>query len=65
MLELQHQMISEQFRELLEQEQAVADRYESLAADAPDPTVKARLAEICRDKQRHIALVQRLLEIMD
>jgi len=65
MLELQHEMIAEEFRELLEQSHAVADRYMTLAAEAQDPELQARLQEVCRDKLRHIDLVQRLLEIVD
>ena len=65
MLELQHEMIAEQFEELLLQEQAVADHYQALAREASDPAVRSRLQDILRDKRRHIELVRRLVEIMD
>ncbi|MCE5326417.1 MAG: ferritin-like domain-containing protein [Planctomycetaceae bacterium] len=64
MLDLQHQQLAEQFQDLLTQEQQVEGSYAAMAARASDPEIRTQLESIRTDKQRHIELIQRLLEIV-
>ena len=63
MLEQTH--ISEQFQALLNLEQQAQRLYEQLHAKVGDRIVAAQLDQLRRDKQRHIQLIQRLLEIVE
>ena len=65
MLELEHEVLAEQFEALLRQEQQVEESYAGLAQKVTDPAALADIKNIHRDKQRHIQLAQRLLEIVD
>lgn len=64
MLELEHEQLAEQFHALLSQEQQVEETYARLLPQVTDPGALAQLQHIRRDKQRHIQLAQRLLEIV-
>ncbi len=64
MLDLQHQQLAEQFQDLLTQEQQAEGTYAAMAEQTADPQIKIQLESIRSDKQRHIDLIQRLLEIV-
>jgi len=65
MLDLQHDQLAEQFRALLAQEQQAEQTYAGLSEQATDLGLQAQINRIRRDKQRHVALVRRLLEIIE
>jgi len=57
-------ILAEQFRALLAKEQQAARIYTDLEAKAPDPDFRREVGQLLREKQRHIELAQRLLEIV-
>ena len=61
---LEQALLSEQFRALLEKEQEVARCYAELVARVEDPRLRQQVARLCRDKNRHVRLAERLLEIV-
>jgi len=65
MLDVEHAMLAESFRDLLEQERQAERTYAELVARADDPEVRRQLELILREKQRHVQLVERLLEIVE
>ena len=65
MLDVEHAMLAESFRDLLEQERQAERTYAELVARADDPEVRRQLKLILREKQRHVQLVERLLEIVE
>ena len=62
---LEQAMLSEQFQSLLSGEQQAMRMYAELAARLDDPGVRNQIQELLRDKERHIRLAQRLLEIVE
>jgi len=58
-------LLREQFKTLQITQQEALGRYESAAARQADPTAKADLDQLCRDKRRHLELTERLLEIIE
>lgn len=62
---LEQAMLREQFQALLEQQRQAAQVYADLAGVATDPSVKQDAQQIQRDKERHVRLTERLLEIVD
>jgi len=65
MLELEQAQLRERFTALLAQEQQALKTYEQLLAQAIDPHLRDQIELLCRDKQRHVELTERLLEIVD
>ncbi len=65
MLEIEQAMLRERFQDLLAQEQQALGAYERLATQTTDPEVLQEVEHLCRDKQRHIELTERLLEIVE
>lgn len=61
---LEQALLSEQFRVLLAKEQEVARRYAELVRIVEDPSLRQQVARLCRDKNRHVRLAERLLEIV-
>lgn len=57
-------ILAEQFRGLLAKEQQAVRMCADLEAKAADPAFRQELGQLRRDKQRHIELTQRLLEIV-
>jgi hypothetical protein len=53
------------FQTLLEQQRQALSVYESLAASSADPAVRKQAIQLHKDKQRHVLLTERLLEIVD
>ena len=62
---LEQALLREQFQALLEQQRHAVRVYADLAGNANDPSVKQEAQQIQRDKERHILLTERLLEIVD
>ncbi|MBS3822080.1 MAG: hypothetical protein KGY81_10000 [Phycisphaerae bacterium] len=59
-------LLREQFESLLNQQQQAIGHYESASAhDGLDADLRSQLADVCREKKRHIELTQRLIEILD
>ncbi len=61
---LEQALLSEQFRVLLAKEQEVAKCYAELIDKVEDPRLRQQVARLCRDKNRHVRLAERLLEIV-
>ncbi len=63
---LEQSLLREQFEALLAQHEEAIGAYESAVGNSEiDDTLRAQIAEVCRDKKRHIELTQRLIEIVD
>ncbi len=62
---LEQALLREQFQALLDQQRQAVLVYADLAGRATDPSLKMQAQEIQRDKERHIRLTERLLEIVD
>ncbi len=57
-------ILSEQFQRLLLKQQEVANAYSKLLEDLDDPELRSQVDEVVREKQRHVRLSERLLEIV-
>ena len=62
---LEQALLREQVQELLVKERQAEAAYADLASKVQDPAVKQQLQALRHDKQRHIRLAERLLEILD
>ncbi len=62
---LEQTALREQVQALLAKERQAEDAYAKLAATAGDAEVRQQIEQLRRDKQRHIRLAERLLEILD
>jgi len=62
---IEQAQITDQFQALLEMLQQAERLYADLAAAAGDPQLKAQLEQLRRDKERHVQLTERLLEIVE
>ena len=58
-------VLREQFQALLQSERQAAACYAELAAKIEDPQFRQQAEQLHRDKQRHILLAERLLEIIE
>ena len=61
---LEQATLREQFQTLLSQEQQALEAYAELVAKVTDPAVRQQVEQLHRDKQRHVELTERLLEIV-
>lgn len=61
---LEQATLREQFQTLLSQEQQALEAYAQLVAKVTDPAVRQQVEQLHRDKQRHVELTERLLEIV-
>lgn len=61
---LEQAMLAEQFQALLRGERQALRLYGDLAAKVTDPKAQQQLQRLLRDKQRHVRLAERLLEIV-
>jgi rubrerythrin len=61
---LDQALLREQFQTLLSQEQQALQAYADLVAKVDDPAVREQVEQLHRDKQRHVELTERLLEIV-
>lgn len=57
-------VLRQQFKTLRETQQEALGKYESAAQNA-DPSARADLDQLCREKRRHLELTARLLEIVE
>lgn len=62
---LEQVMLAQQIETLIQAQRQAAGTYASLASKAADPAVRTQLQQLCRDKEKHIALAQRILEIIE
>ena len=58
-------LLAEQFEKLLAQAEQAEQMYVGVADQADDPVVREQLAELLREKRRHVRMTERLLEIVD
>ena len=65
MLDLEHAMLAEKFQQLLDTERQAEKVCASLSEELKDHAASGQIAQLHREKQRHIQLVQRLLEIVE
>ena len=65
MLDVEHAMLAEKFQALLDTEREAEKICANLAAQITDPTTREQVEQIHREKQRHVLLVERLLEIVE
>lgn len=56
--------MADQFQALLQLEQQAEQTYAQLLGQAPDNELRAKIEQMLREKQRHILLTQRLIEIL-
>lgn len=62
---LERSQLRDQFLSLLEQQQQAVALYARLAGAAQDESLREQAIQIHREKQRHIQLTERLLEIVN
>ena len=62
---LEEALLREQFQNLLVKEQEACQAYADLSKQITDPDALQQLQLLQRDKQRHIRLIERLLEIVE
>ena len=62
---LEQALMAEQFQSLLEKERQAACTYASLADKVSDPQLRAKIEQLCHDKEKHVRLAERLLEIVE
>ncbi len=62
---LEQASLRKQFQSLLEQQREAIAMYESLAGESADPAVRKQALQLRKDKERHLRLTERLLEIVD
>ena len=57
-------VLAEQFESLLYRTQQAEQMYASLADNVADPQLRREIEQLRRDKERHVSLAKRLLEIV-
>jgi len=62
---LEQAFLRERFESLLKAEQEVVGAYEQMARMVQDPVRREAIAQLVRDKHRHVQLTQRLLELVE
>ena len=62
---LEQSMLRDQIQALLDAERQAQESYSQLSQELPAGEWKEKICHLARDKQRHIALIERLLEILD
>jgi len=62
---LEQALLREQVQELVAAERQAETAYARLVETVSDPALRDQLEQLRRDKQRHIRLAERLLEILD
>jgi len=62
---LEQATLRKRFQALLDQERQALMVYESVAKGSSDPALRKQALQLRRDKERHIRLTERLLEIVD
>jgi rubrerythrin len=62
---LDHAILQEQFTALLASERQAVETYQRLLPSIADAATRKQIEQLLRDKQRHIGLIERLLEIVE
>jgi hypothetical protein len=62
---LEQSSLRQRFQALLDQQRQVSAIYQSVAQSSPDPLVRKQAIQLHKDKERHVRLTERLLEIVD
>ena len=62
---LEQALLRERFENLLKAEQQAQLAYQEVGRLVADPAQLEQIQQVIRDKQRHIELAQRLLELVD
>jgi len=62
---LEQAILREQFQALLNQEQSAATLYAKLARELADPALRREAEQLHLDKQRHVRMAERLVEIVE
>lgn len=62
---LEQEMLREQFQCILDRQRQALKVYTDLAGASLDASIRQQAQEIQRDKQRHIRLTERLIEIVE
>jgi rubrerythrin len=62
---LEQALLTEQFQSLLSGELQAAEMYTDLATRVNDPSLRQQVQRLLREKERHVRLAERLLEILD
>jgi ferritin-like metal-binding protein YciE len=62
---LEEALLRDQFEAILDQERQVARAYADLLGKVDDPAVREQVEELLREKERHVELAERLLEIVE
>ena len=57
-------VLAVQFEELLDREREAVRLYAEWVSEAGDPFLREEVEQLLREKQRHIVLTERLLEIV-
>jgi rubrerythrin len=61
---LEHAILRDLFEGLCETSRQASKAYESMADQVTDPAVREQVEHVQRDKDRHVYLTERLLEIV-
>jgi rubrerythrin len=62
---LEQAQIAEQFQTLMQLTDQAQRNYAQMSLETSDPAISQKLLQLHKDKQRHIRLIQRLLEIVN
>lgn len=62
---LEQATLRERFQSLLDRQRQALEVYEAVAGQAPDPGVRKQAIQLKKEKERHVRLTERLLEILD
>jgi rubrerythrin len=65
MLDVEHAMLADSFRDLLDQERQAESTYAELLSRTENAEAREQIEDLLREKKRHIQLVERLLEIVE
>jgi rubrerythrin len=57
--------MADQFQVLLRLEEQAEQTYSQMLQQTADPQLRAKIEQLLREKQRHIRLTQRLIEIVE
>lgn len=61
---LEQSNLVEEFSSLLDMERQAQQAYSDMAARVPQGPIRQQLEQLIRDKQKHVKLIERLLEIL-
>jgi rubrerythrin len=62
---LEQAVLREQFQHLLKKEREAEQTYAELAGKITDARIRREVEQLRRDKQRHIVLTERLLDLVE